>query len=376
MRIALFSETFPPQRNGVAILVDRLVRHLAALGHEVFVAAPDAGATDDPELPEQVELVRVRGVPLPRYPDLRIPPPVSLRVRDQVRRFAPDVVHVLTEYSMGLIGQRAARKLGVPVVASFHTNIPRYLPYYGFGWMSGVAWRYLTWFHNRAAVTFCPSETTRTVLLDRGIKNVRIWGRGVDLERFNPTHRNDDVRLSNGPADALHLLYVGRLTPEKDLAVLFRAYEQLCASGLPVHLILTGDGAYAPKARASAPDGVTFTGHLEDDALARAYASADLFVFPSRTETLGNVVLEAQASGLPVVTAAEGGVLENVRDGENGVVCTPGDPSSLADRIAQLVDDPGLRARLASNARSWAEQRTWDHAFSPLLEGYHEVVNR
>lgn len=376
MRIALFSETYLPQRNGVAILVDRLARHLADQGHEVFLAAPEATGGEQPTLPDSIELVRVAGVPLPRYPDLRIPPPWSRRIMHAVRDFKPDVIHALTEYSLGLIGQRAGKNLGVPTVASFHTNIPRYLPYYGFGWASGIAWRYLRWFHNRASFTFCPSETTRTVLLDRGIRDVRVWGRGVDLDRFNPEHRSDAVRSANGPVDALHLLYVGRLTPEKDLPVLFRAYQQLANSGRAIHLVLTGDGAYAPKARASAPAGVTFTGHLEGDDLARAYASADMFIFPSRTETLGNVVLEAQASGLPVVTAAEGGVLENVNHGENGLLCTPGDAASFAARISQLIDDPALRARLAANGRAWAEQRTWDAAFTPLIEGYEEVVAR
>jgi glycosyltransferase involved in cell wall biosynthesis len=206
---------------------------------------------------------------------------------------------------------------------------------------------------------------------------VRIWGRGVDLERFNPAHRKPDVREAVGSPEALHLLYVGRLTPEKDLSVLFEAYRRAASrSPRPIQLVLTGDGAYAPRARASAPEGVTFTGHLEGDRLAAAYASADVFVFPSRTETLGNVVLEALASGLPVVAAAEGGVLENVRDGETGLLCTPGDPGSFAQQILKLVDQPSLRERLSRNARAWAERRTWERAFSPLVDGYREAVGR
>jgi glycosyltransferase involved in cell wall biosynthesis len=378
VRIALFSETYLPQHNGVALILDRLVNHLSGLGHDVFIAAPEAGVEGTVNVPPRVELVRAPGVPLPRYPDLRIAAPFSRRVSEAVRRFRPDVVHVVTEYSLGLIGLRAARELGVPAVASFHTNIPRYLPYYGAGWASGLCWRYLQWFHNKAEVTYCPSEAVQAILRDRGFRHVRIWSRGVDLERFNPERHSPAVRQRHGPGDALHLLYVGRLTPEKDLPVLFEAYRRVAAARPErgIQLLLAGDGAYSPKAQAAAPDGVRFLGHLEGEHLGQAYASADVFVFPSRTETLGNVVLEAMASGLPVIGVAEGGVLENVRDGVNGLLCEPGDAEAFARGILSLVDRPDLLRRLAGNARGWAEERTWEWAFTPLIHGYEEMARR
>lgn len=379
MRIALFADTYVPQRNGVALILDRLVHHLSNCGHDVLVAAPEPGRTRDPATGNPAaKLVRVPGFPLPRYPDLTVAIPFSREVGRAIRAFNPDVVHLVTEYSMGLTGLRAARRLGKPLVASFHTNIPRYLPYYGFGWASGACWRYLRWFHNKCSCSFCPSETTRAILLDRGFANVRIWGRGVDIERFTPTHRCETTRREHGPAEAVHLLYVGRLTPEKDLPVLFEAYRQAShrASTRPVHLLLAGDGAYSARMQARAPQGVTFLGHLNGDALSRAFASADCFVFPSRTETLGNVVLEALASGLPVIGAAEGGTMENVRDGLNGLLCTPGSASSFADGILRIAADSALRSKLAHNARAWAEQRTWDTAFQPLIAGYEEATAR
>lgn len=376
MRVALFSETYLPQRNGVANTLARLVDYLARAGHELLVAAPADSAEDPVVAHPNVRLVRVPGLPLPRYPDLRLATPMSPTILRATKAFRPDLVHLVTEYSLGLTGLAAARRARVPAVASFHTDIPSYLPYYGFGWLSRPCWRYLRWFHGKARFTFCPSEATRGKLVAQGFRNVRIWGRGVDTERFNPSWRSESERTRFGPTDALHLLYVGRLTPEKDLHVLFEAYRRV-VTGVPdqrVRLILAGDGAYTSRARAQAPPGVEFLGYLEGDALARAYASADVFVFPSRTETLGNVVLEAQASGLPVIGAAEGGALENVRDGVNGLLCAPGDSAAFAHAIAQLIERPGLRVDLSRRARAWAEERTWDAAFAQLLEGYREAL--
>ncbi len=355
------------------------MRHLCSRGHEVLLAVPVSWRPrGDAPLPECAEIVRVPGLPVPKYPDLTIGTPYSRRVMRAVREFKPDIVHVATEFTMGLTGLRAARKLGVPAVASFHTNLPGILPYYGFGWASRLCWEYLRWFHNHAEVTFCPSETNRQVLLDRGFRHVQIWSRGVDTERFAPQHRSDDVRGKSGPDDALHLLYVGRLTPEKDLKLLFEAYKRLTAMSLtnPVHLVVAGDGAYSPRMMAAAPAKVTFAGYLEGQDLSRAYSSADVFVFPSRVATLGNVVLEAMASGLPVVGVAQGGTLENVQHGVNGVLCEPGDTDSFTAGILEVSQSPELREQLARNARSWAEQRSWDAAFEPLLSSYEELAGR
>lgn len=378
MRIALFSETYLPQRNGVALILDRLVQQLVAAGHEVLLVVPVSWRPrGEATVPVGVQVVRVRGLPLPKYPDLTIGLPFSPSVTRAVEAFQPDIVHVATEYTMGITGLRLARKLGVPAVASFHTNIPGTLPYYGFPWAAEQCWEYLRWFHNQAEVTFCPSETNRKTLAQRGFHNVQVWARGVDTEQFAPGHRSADVRERNGPTDALHLLYVGRLTPEKDLPVLFEAYRRVRANGgPPVHLVLAGDGAYSPKMQAIAPEDVTFAGYLEGAELSAVYSSADVFVFPSRVETLGNVVLEALASGLPVVGAAEGGTLENVRDGVNGVLCAPGDARAFADGIQRVVRDHGYRRTLAENARSWATERTWDRAFAPLIAKYEELAAR
>ncbi len=378
VRIALFSETFVPQRNGVALILGRLVRFLADQGHEVMVATADFGHVGDadPPLPPAVRLVKVPGFKLPRYPDLTMAAPFAPSVLRAVREFRPDIVHVVTEYALGLTGLWIARRLRVPALASFHTNIPGCLPYYGFGWASGLCWDYLRWFHNRAGLTLCPSETNRQILLSRGFGNVRVWARGVDTELFAPDHRSATARQQNGPPDAVHLLYVGRLTPEKDLPTLFRAYRKANAKrpDRPIHLVLAGDGAYSSRMRHLAPPDATFVGYLEGQALSQVYSAADVFVFPSRVETLGNVVLEAMASGLPVIGADQGGTVENVRHGLNGLLVPAGDADRFADAILRLADDAALRGTLARNARAWAEDRSWERAFETLLASYQECI--
>lgn len=378
MRIALFSETYLPQRNGVSIILDRLVRSLCRNGHEVLVATASEGAhANGVPLPRGCTAVSVPSIPLPHSPDLRVAVPFSPRVTRAVKRFKPDVVHLATAYSLGVIGLRTARLLGVPVVTSFHACIPDLLRYYGIRWGGETWWRYLKWFHARVALTFCPSEVTAALLRDRGFKNVRVWAHGVETERFSPAHRCPATRERLGPADTVRLLYVGRLAPEKDLPVLFDAYRRVCAanSRQPVNLIIAGDGVYTSRTRAQSPPGVSFVGYLEGEALTRTYASADVFVFPSRAETQGNVVLEAMASGLPVIGMAAGGVLDNVHHEVNGLLCVPGDPRSFAQGILKLVHQPRLRAELGRNARTWAEGRAWELTLAPLVAGYREAID-
>ncbi|OGU07756.1 MAG: hypothetical protein A2W29_09735 [Gemmatimonadetes bacterium RBG_16_66_8] len=300
---------------------------------------------------------------------------MSRQVLRTVEAFRPDVVHIVTAYSVGLIGLQAARTLGVPAVATFHACLPDILPYYGVGWGSELCWRYLRWFHRSVAFTFCPSEFTAARLRSQGFDNVRVWSYGVETGRFNPGHRSEAIRQRHGSPDAVHLLYVGRFAPEKDLPVLFNAYRDVAARRPDaVRLVLVGDGARTMETLAQAPADATATGYLDGEALSGAYASADVFVFPSRVETQGNVVLEAMASGLPVVGMREGGTLENVRDGLNGLLCEPGDAGSFASAIVRLVDDKDLRCRLGTNARSWAEQRRWEASLAPLIAGYEEAV--
>ncbi len=360
------------------MLLGRLVRYLSQRGHQVLMVTTDIGPVGDAHatLPPGVQLVKVPGLRLPRYPDLTMAVPFARQVTRAVTAFRPDVIHLVTEYSLGLTGQVLARKLGVPVLASFETNIPGCLPYYGFDWASEPSWKYLRWFHNRSGLTLCTSETWRERLQAHGFQQVRVWARGVDTDLFTPARRSEASRRRNGPPDAIQLLYVGRLTPEKELPVLFDAYRKAASQvgDRRLHLVLTGDGSYSGRMRSVAPAGVTFTGYLEGQDLSDVFAAADVFVLPSRVETLGYVVLEAMASGLPVIGANHGGTLENVRHGQNGLLCPAGDVDRFADAISTLASDGALRQRLAANARAWAEERTWNRAFDVLLETYQERI--
>jgi phosphatidylinositol alpha 1,6-mannosyltransferase len=376
MRIALFTETFTPQRNGVALILARLARFLVEQRHEVLVVTaardPNAAAVRT----RGIEVVRLRGVAMPFYPDLTVSSPVAPRAVARVRRFQPDVIHLATEYAVGLVGLQIARALEVPALSSFHTNIPAYLPHYGFGWASETSWRYLRWFHARATHMYCPSHVMRAELVRRGFARVRVWGRGVDTARFSPAHRCESLRARLGPADSVRLLYVGRLTPEKGLPDLFTACRWLVSDprAPPMHLGLVGGGALAGRIVARAPANATWMGYLDGEALSRTYASSDLFVFPSRTETLGNVVLEALASGLPVVAPADGGVLETVEHGANGLLFTPGDTRALARAVLRLAGDSAVRAAFGRRARASVLSRTWASSFQPLVAGYQELA--
>jgi len=373
MRIAVFSET--TRHDGVAVVLGRLVRSLCGMGHEVLVATPQGSLSNGAPLPNGCTFVAVPSLPLPGNRDVRIATPVSPRVARAVREFRPDVIHIVTAYSVGLIGLQMARRLRIPAVASFHASLPDILPYYGFGWGAGIMWGYLRWFHKNVAITFCPSASTAQRLRSRGFENVRVWSHGVETSRFCPANRSEQIRKSHGPPDALHVLYVGRFAPEKNLPVLFDAYRRVTAARPQAsHLVLVGDGVYSARTVKRAPAHTTATGYLHGEDLVGAYASADVFVLPSRVETQGNVVLEAMASGLPVIAVREGGVQENVRDGVNGLLCEPGDPQSLADGIVRLLDDSALRKKLAANAVAWASERSWEASLAPLLAGYEEAA--
>ena len=367
MRVAFVTETFLPATDGIVTRLRATIDELGRMGDEMIVIAPKYGY--GPGSYAGTPIYRVSSVPFPPYPQIKLAP-LTPQVGRTLRGFGHDVIHVVNPFVLGTGGIFYAGRLNVPLVASYHTNVTTYARFYGLG-IGEKAGRWWTrTLHNRARVNLCTSEATREYLLGEGVERVNVWPQGVDARRFNPANFSKDwrVMLSGGkPAEKL-LLYVGRLAPEKGIASIKAALQAL--PGL--RLAIVGDGpARRDLEREFAGTPTIFTGVRKGRELAAAYASADAFVFPSTTETLGLSMLEALASGLPVVASRTGATEEVVSEGKNGLLYEPGSSASLVAAVRKLLSDEDLRSSLAHNARLSAERRDWENA-TRTLRGYYE----
>jgi len=368
MRVAIFTETFLPKWDGVAHTLCHLLDHLALRGHHSLMFAPRGVLTHYADTP----VVGLPSFNCPVYPGLRMVPPL-VNVERELAEFWPDVVHLVNPVSLGLVGLRAARYLGLPVVMSYHTDLPGYTERYGIGLLRDLTWAYFRWLHNQADLNLCPSLFTQRELQAHGFERVKVWLHGVDTLRFHPRKRCDDWRnrLTDGHPEATLLLYVGRLAVEKRVDWLRAVVETLPEA----RLAIVGDGPQRlalERSFAGAP--VVFTGYLRGDDLAQAYAAGDLFVFPSANETFGNVVLEAMASGLPVVAPRSGGPVDIVRDGETGYLFESNNPEEMVRLTAKCVRDAEQMRRMGRAARAFAETQRWDVVLDGVLEEYADVV--
>ncbi len=364
MRIALFAESFLPKWDGIANTLCRLLEHLAAKGHVSLMFAP-AGA---PTHYAATRIVGLSSFSFPLYPDLKLVPPL-VSVKDELTDFRPDLVHLVNPASMGVAGLRAARDLGVPVVASYHTDIPGYTALYGLELFRDPLWLYFRWLHNQADLNLCPSSFTQHELIAHRFERVKVWPHGVDTVCFNPAHRSATwrERLSGGAPDAPLLLYVGRLAAEKRVAWL-----RLLLDSIPqARLAIVGDGPLrSVLEECFRGTSTVFTGYLRGEDLSHAYASADLFVFPSANETFGNVVLEAMASGLPVIAPRSGGPVDQVASGQNGLLFESQSLEALIAQTLHCVSDPSYMRRLGVAARAYAESQGWSAVMDELLGEY------
>jgi glycosyltransferase involved in cell wall biosynthesis len=367
VRIAFVTETFLPATDGIVTRLRATMDQLSLMGDEMIVIAPKYG--EGPGSYAGTPIYRISSVPFPPYPQIKLAP-LTPNVGRALRSFDPDVIHAVNPFVLGTGAIFYAGRLNFPLVASYHTNVTTYARFYGLG-IGEKAGRWWTrTLHNRARINLCTSEATREYLLSEGVQRVHLWPQGVDARRFHPSRFSKDwrVRLSGGrPAEKL-LLYVGRLAPEKGIGGLKAVLDEI--PGL--RLAIVGDGpARRDLEREFADTPTVFTGVRKGRDLAAAYASADAFVFPSTTETLGLSMLEALASGLPVIAARTGATGEVVSEGENGVLYEPGFSESLVSAVRKVVSDEDLRSSLARNARLSAEKRTWENA-TQTLRGYYE----
>lgn len=369
MRIAIFTETFLPKIDGIVSILTLMLRRLQELGHQVVLFGPPGGPAEY----AGAEIVGVGGPPLPFYPELRMNVPRP-RVWRKLQEFRPNIVHVVNPFFLGPFGMLFARRLGVPVLASFHTDVARYAGHYGFSFGAPILWWYMRQIHNQADVNLCPSTAIRKDLIAQGFRRVRWWKRGIDTELFSPGPRDQAVRarLTDGHPDDFLVINVGRQSPEKGLKVL---REHLFARP-GVRLAMVGGGPSHEDLKAHFRGTPTvFTGFLRGQELVDAYRAADAFIMPSTTETFGLVALEAMACRLPVIAAHSGGVVDTVVDGVNGFFYDPTQPAHMAERVARLQTNPALREQMAEAALRHAQSRSWRATMDQLV-GYYRTAKR
>ena len=353
LQVALVTETYPPEVNGVALTVNGFEYGLRRLGHDVSVVRPRQSTSDHPPAADShAQQVLVPGAAVPRYPGLNFGWPAKRRLRALWQARRPDAIYVATEGPLGWSAVRAARELGIPVATGFHTRFDDYIARYGAAFLSPLAFAWLRRFHNLADATLVPTQELATFLRSRQFTRVELLARAVDTTMFDPAHRRHGLRASWGISkDDLAVIHVGRIAPEKNLELAVRAYRAIQQRHPRARFVWVGDGPSRAALQAVNPDFI-FVGTQRGDALAAHFASADLFLFPSLSETFGNVTLEAMASGVATVAFDYGAAHEHLRDGEHGRCIARDDADGYVAAALQLADDAGLRHRMGPSARS------------------------
>jgi glycosyltransferase involved in cell wall biosynthesis len=378
LRLAVVTETYPPEVNGVALTLARLLDGLRDANHDIQLIRPRQSLADvasGQACTSGFHEVLMRGFPIPRYPDLRmgLPSRSALTKLWQLRR--PDVVHIATEGPLGWSALRAAGYLKLPVTTDFRTNFQSYSAHYGVGFLTKAIMVYLRKFHNRAACTMVPTAALRESLTRLGFQRVRVVSRGVDTVAFDPAHRSPSLRERWGMApDGLAVLCVGRLAPEKNLHLLVKAFEAIARQQPGVRLVLVGQGPMRESLQALCPQAI-FTGQLRDHELAQHYASADLFLMPSQTETFGNVTTEAMASGLPVLAFEHAAAAELIKDGVNGRRVALTDPEAFVATALDLARQPALRMSLGNAARQSMLPLAWTNIVEQFEEALQDALS-
>ncbi len=368
MKVALVAESFLPHSNGVTNSLLRIIDFLANRGDEAMVIAPESRGSEGPVRYGIASITRLPAMGWPGYGDVRVALSGVGKISRTLEEYGPDVVHLASPMTLGWTAVRAANELDLPCVAVYQTEVPSYAPRYNMAWGEGILWDRVRSIHQRADLTLAPSTHALRQLEQLDVPRLRLWQRGVDAERFSPSRADATLKQQWAPHGEVVVGYVGRLAHEK------RVEDLAALAGLPrLRVVVVGDGPSRDTLEQALPDAI-FTGFLQGDDLARAYASFDIFVHCGDLETFGQTIQEAMASGVPVVAPRRGGPVDLVEEGVTGLLYEPGDPQAMARAVGALSVDEATRQRMAVAARTAVEGRTWDKVCADLIEYYHEAI--
>ena len=375
LRIAIVTETFPPEVNGVAMTLGRIVKGLVQRGHSVQLIRPRQSTDNGPSTLEGVEEVLARGIQIPTYKDLRLGLPLQSRLTRLWTEKRPDVVHVVTEGPLGRSAVMAARNLRLPITSSFHTNFHNYSQHYGIGLLKTLIDRYLRKLHNLSDATMVPTKAMMQELQGRGYNNVMILSRGVDTHLFSPAKRSQELRESWGASpDDVVVLLVGRLAKEKNIDLVIASFQAIKLRLPSAKLVFVGDGPLRNHLEKTCPDAI-FAGVRKNEDLAIHYASGDVFLFSSLTETFGNVVPEALASGLAVLSYANAAAKELITSEQNGVLVSPGEESEFVNASVDLATQPHKQLEVRQAAAISVAHLGWESVYSSFEEALYRVLD-
>ncbi|KQL37685.1 glycosyl transferase [Bacillus sp. FJAT-25509] len=364
MRVAIFTDTFIPQVNGVAKTLNRFTNYLKDHGHSYHMFAPE-----DYGLSSTEDVTRLKSVPFKIYPECKISFPNLSKMKKTLKEFNPDIIHIATPFTIGLSGLHIAKKMKIPLVASYHTNFDHYLQYYNLTFLENILWKYLDWFHKPTQKIFVPSKDTFNHLVTKGFNNLSIWTHGVDCSIFRPTLNHSEIKQKYNITSKYTVCFVGRIAPEKDLETLSKIInytKQRFNKNLT--WLIVGDGPKKEEMiKKTGTDQIIYTGYLQKKDLVEIYGVSDLMVFPSDTETFGNVVLEAMACGTPVIGANAGGVKNIIRDYSTGVLCEPQNTSSFCQAIEDCLHGNEMLKHMSKKARDYALTQDWNSIFNKLV---------
>jgi glycosyltransferase involved in cell wall biosynthesis len=372
MKIAYFTESLPPKTDGVAHTYTKLVETLTDRKIDFRFYSPIV-PEDTPFWSGKVR--GVSSVAFPLYDYYRVGIPDCEELSRELNDFQPDLIQCAAPTPLGIFAVNYAKANYIPAVASYHTNFVSYFKYYGWQLAENIGWAYLRWFHNKFQMNYVPTNSTKNELLEHSIENLDLWQRGIEVGRFSPKMRSQALRESIGAGNLPIILFVGRLVREKDLADLADAASLLKGCGVEHKVVFIGEGPMGDELKERLP-GAHFPGFQHGEQLATWFASADIFAFPSTTETFGNVIQEASASGVPTVCVNRGGVVDLVDDGETGFIAEANNPEDFASKLRFLVDHPEVRQRMGATARQQVRQNTWDNINGRLLDSYQQVIHR